>query len=306
MTVAGASSTLSSVSRRPLTLLTLALACALGALAVWLAAFALPLGRRLDGAALDAFGAVARPRLEPSIQGIANLAGPPGLIVIGSSIICIALLRRRWMMAALVPLILLTASLFTHLAKPGLAHPRIVELAGIDAAYPASWPSGHATVAMSLALCAVLVAGPRLRPVAAALGAAYAIGVGYSLVVLGWHLPSDVLGGFLVAATFALLGAAALAQLEQKQEQEQPRQAAAGAAETHAGPLCFGVPSALVRPGLTALTTLVLCGVAVLARHPNATGQVGANPAAVLAAAAIAVLGVTLTASLTLALRSDR
>lgn len=292
------------MSRRPLTLLTLALACALGALAVWLAAFALPLGRRLDGAALDAFGAVARPRLEPSIQGIANLAGPPGLIVIGSSIICIALLRRRWMMAALVPLILLAANLFTHLAKPSLAHPRIVELAGIDTAYPASWPSGHATVAMSLALCAVLVAGPRLRPVAAALGAAYAIGVGYSLVVLGWHLPSDVLGGFLVAATFALLGAAALAQLEQKQEQ--PRQAAAGAAETHAGPLSLGVPSALVRPGLTALTTLVLCGVAVLARHPNATGQVGSNPAAVLAAAAIAVLGVALTASLTLALRSDR
>ena len=67
---------------------------------------------------------------------------------------------------------------------------------------------------MSLALCLVLVVGPRLRPLAALAGAGYAIAVGYSLVVLGYHLPSDVLGGFLMAATFTLLGAAALAALE--------------------------------------------------------------------------------------------
>ena len=58
-----------------------------------------------------------------------------------------------------------------------------------------SWPSGHSTAAMTLALCAILVAPPVLRTAAAILGGAFAVGVGYALLVLGWHYPSDVLGG---------------------------------------------------------------------------------------------------------------
>ena len=40
----------------------------------------------------------------------------------------------------------------------------------------------------------------------AALGAAFAVAVSYSFLTLGWHYPSDVLGGFLVAAIWTLLG----------------------------------------------------------------------------------------------------
>ena len=285
------------MTRRPLTLLILALACALGALAVWLAAFAIPAGQRLDGSALAAFAVVAQPRLEPSIQGLAGLANMLPLMIIAATLVGVALLRRRWLMAALVPLILLAANVFTQLVKPGLAHPRIVELSGIEGTYPASWPSGHSTVAMSLALCAVLVAGPRLRPFVAVLGAGYAIAVGYSLVALGWHLPSDVLGGFLVAATFTLLGAAALARLE-----PQPQAAAAAAPRRRRA----GVPSALVMPAVVAVTAVVLGALALLAHNPSAANYVSGSFAAVLAAISIAVLGVALTASLTLALRSAR
>jgi len=285
------------MTRRPLTLLILALACALGALAVWLAAFAIPAGQRLDGSALAAFGVVAQPRLEPSIQGLAGLANMLPLTIIAATLVGVALLRRRWLMAALVPLILLAANVFTQLVKPGLAHPRIVELSGIEGTYPASWPSGHSTVAMSLALCAVLVAGPRLRPFVAVLGAGYAIAVGYSLVALGWHLPSDVLGGFLVAATFTLLGTAALARLE-----PQPQGAAAAAPRRRR----TGVPSALVMPAVVAVTAVVLGALALLAHNPSAANYVSGSFAAVLAAISIAALGVALTASLTLALRSAR
>ena len=285
------------MTRRPLTLLILALACALGALAVWLAAFAIPAGQRLDGSALAAFGVVAQPRLEPSIQGLAGLANMLPLMIIAATLVGVALLRRRWLMAAIVPLILLAANVFTQLVKPGLAHPRIVELSGIEGTYPASWPSGHSTVAMSLALCAVLVAGPRLRPFVAVLGAGYAIAVGYSLVALGWHLPSDVLGGFLVAATFTLLGTAALARLE-----PQPQAAAAAAPRRRR----TGVPSALVMPAVVAVTAVVLGALALLAHNPSAANYVSGSFAAVLAAISIAVLGVALTASLTLALRSAR
>jgi len=289
------------MSRRPLTLLTLALACALGALAVWLAAFTVPFGQRLDGAALAAFGVVAQPRLEPSIHGVVALADLLPLVIIASVLVCVALLRRRWLMAAFVPVILLAANIFTQLAKPGLAHPRIVELSGIEGVYPASWPSGHSTVAMSLALCAVLVAGPGLRPFAAVLGSAYAIAVGYSLVALGFHLPSDVLGGFLVAATFTLLGTAALARMEALHPQ--PTATATTTATRRA--VSASVPRSLVVPAVVGLTTLVLGGLVLLTHHPGAAGYLSGKPAAALAAVGIAALGVALTASLTLALRSD-
>jgi len=195
----------------PLVLLVLGVASAVAAGAVWLAAFVLPGGSGLDGRAMQAFAGIAGPPLTPSIEGIARLADPWPFAIAAAAIVALALLRGRWPMAVAVPAILLAANVTTQLLKPALADARVVDLQGVATAYPGSWPSGHATAAMSLALCLVLVAGPRLRPLAALAGAAYAIAVGYALVVLGYHLPSDVLGGYLVAASFALLGAAALA-----------------------------------------------------------------------------------------------
>jgi len=280
------------VSRRPFTLLSLALACALGALAVWLAAFAVPVGQRLDGAAMAAFGAVVETRLQPSIQGAAGLAGLLPLLIVAAALVCVALLRGRWLMAATVPVILLAANLFTQLAKPSLAHPRIVELSGIQGTYPASWPSGHSTVAMSLALCAVLVAGPRLRPYAAVLGAAYAIAVGYSLVALGWHLPSDVLGGFLVAATFTLFGAAALAALEARRPER------VLAARAH--PLT-PISVAALTAGAAALVVVV--GAMAIVRAPGMALSALEHPVAIAAGVGIGALGLMLTAGLAAVLR---
>ena len=44
--------------------------------------------------------------------------------------------------------------------------------------------------------------------------AAFAIAVSYSFLELAWHYPSDVLGGFLVAGTWTLLGVAGLSIYE--------------------------------------------------------------------------------------------
>ena len=63
---------------------------------------------------------------------------------------------------------------------------------------------------MSLAMALVLVVPPSLRWVAAALGSAYAIGVGVAVILLDWHRPSDVLGAYLVTAAWTALVAAAL------------------------------------------------------------------------------------------------
>jgi membrane-associated phospholipid phosphatase len=274
------------MSRRPLVLLGLAAASASGALAVWLAAFVVPRGRELDAGALETFTGVARPPLTPSIDGIAVLADPWPFVAGAVALVVLAVVRRRWLMAAVVPAILLSANVVTQQLKPALADLRIVDLRGEQATYPGSWPSGHATASMSLALCLVLVAGPRLRPLAALLGAGYAVAVGYALVALGYHLSSDVLGGYLVAATFALLGTAALAALEARRPAR-----AAGATRP---------PAPLSAPALAAFAAVfaVLAGEAVVLRDPGAPLSVLQHPTAVLAGFGIAGLGLALTGGL--------
>ena len=67
---------------------------------------------------------------------------------------------------------------------------------------------------MSLALASVLAVSGSMRPAVAALGALFAVAVSYSFLTLGWHFPSDVFGGFLVAATWTLLAIAGLLATE--------------------------------------------------------------------------------------------
>jgi membrane-associated phospholipid phosphatase len=279
------------MSRRPLSLLALAVASAVGALVVWLAAFHVPGGRGLDGAALEAFTGVATPPLTPRIIGLAALADPWPFAIVAAALIATALLRRRWLMAAVVPAILLSANLVTQVLKPALADLRVIDIRGVAATYPGSWPSGHSTASMSLALCLVLVVGPRLRPLAALVGASYAIAVGYSLVVLGFHLPSDVLGGYLVAATFTLLGAAALAAAEARWP--------AAAARAARPPAVLSGPALALLAGACA----ALCVVALVVRAPDTTADIVEHPVAVLAGIGIAVLGLALTTGLARLLR---
>ena len=276
------------MARRPLALGALALLTAAAAGAVWFVALGIPRGRALDVTAMLTFGGVATPPLQPSILGVAHLADPVplliGTIVLGG----IALLRRRPLMALLVPVIIGGANLTTQLLKPALADVRLIEVHGVGTVYPGSWPSGHATAAMSLALALVLVVGPRLRAPAALLGAGYAIAVGYALVALGYHLPSDVLGGYLVAATFTLLGAAALAALEARHP-------------GHARPVDAPVSVPALAAGAGAL--LAVAGAAALIGAPGVTLNALEHPTAVAAGVGIAALGLALTAGLALALR---
>ena len=279
------------MTRHPLVLLALACASAAGAFAVWLAAFHLPGGRGLDGRALQTFTGIASPPREPSIHGIALLADPLPFTLAAAAIIALALWRRRWLMAAVVPAILLSANAATQLLKPALADSRMFDLRGVVTSYPGSWPSGHSTAAMSLALCIVLVAGPRWRSLVALAGGAYAVAVGYALVALGFHLPSDVLGGFLVAAAFTLLGAAALAALEARMPARAP------GAE----------PSLLSTPSLAAFAAalLAVAALAVVWREPRAPADALEHPVALLAAIGIAGLGLALTTGLAHVLRAE-
>ena len=65
-------------------------------------------------------------------------------------------------------------------------------------------------------MSAVLVAPPRLRLTVALLGAIFAAAVGFSLLLLAWHLPSDVVGGYLLGTFWTALAVAGLRKAESR------------------------------------------------------------------------------------------
>jgi hypothetical protein len=105
-------------------------------------------------------------------------------------------------------IVLALAPLTSETLKPLLAHSH--DHFGWSDVGGASWPSGHSTAAMTLVMCALLVSPRRWRAGVAVLGSIFALAVGFSLLILAWHLPSDVLGGYLVAAFWAALAVAVL------------------------------------------------------------------------------------------------
>ena len=68
-----------------------------------------------------------------------------------------------------------------------------------------SLPSGHTTVAASVAVALVLVLPPKARAFAAVVGAAYAAVAGVATLSAGWHRPSDAVAAFLVVGVWAAL-----------------------------------------------------------------------------------------------------
>ena len=101
------------------------------------------------------------------------------------------------------------AAVTTQILKPLLATQREFPLGHFMGAE--AYPSGHTTAVMSLALALVIVSPVRWRPLAAAAGGLLTVGTVYSILILGSHYPSDVIGGFLVATGWACVAATALA-----------------------------------------------------------------------------------------------
>ncbi len=110
--------------------------------------------------------------------------------------------RRREALAAVA--VVAGANLTTQLLKHLLARPRFQLDFGYHQPWADAFPSGHTTAAASIAAALILVAPPHLRrPAAIAAGLLTAL-VGVSVVVNQWHYPSDVAGGCLVVASWAL------------------------------------------------------------------------------------------------------
>jgi membrane-associated phospholipid phosphatase len=171
---------------------------------VWAVAFHTTAGARADATVLAHFLDLNAAGTHRLATRIARLADPVPVAVFTVAIVGVAFVRGRAPLAVAMAVVLVGANVSTQALKVWTAEPRPVDAPPGAHVATQSWPSGHATAAATLALCLVVVAPSRLRPPAAILAAAFAVGVACSVLVLGWHLPSDALGGFCVAAAWTL------------------------------------------------------------------------------------------------------
>jgi membrane-associated phospholipid phosphatase len=179
--------------------------CAAGVAAIGVAVFGFDAARSLDVRALYGFmGLADRSHVERGAD-LAQFADPVEFAVMVAALVAAAVLRRRWRLAVAVAAVPVMSALSAEWLKLLTAAPR-----GTTIVEPESWPSGHVAAMTSLGLCLILVAPPRLRPVAAALAWIGTVGIAYSVTITGAHMPSDALAGVLLAGMWTGLGVAGL------------------------------------------------------------------------------------------------
>lgn len=269
-------------------------ACA-GLLALdWFAAFHIGFFERADQSIYLQFGGLR------THAGLYSLAGrfvllfePNPYVYLVLAVLVIALLRGRPRIVLAVGAIILGANLTTELLKHLVAAPRAgsVFAGGVSWIPAHSWPSGHSTAVMSLVLASVLAVPARLRPAVAALGAALAVAVGYSLLARLVHYPSDVLGGFLVAAVWALGAVAALVAVERRRP----------ARRSSDDPV--SMRAALGAPGAVLAGALLVGGILAVSGPHDVIGYARAHEAFVAGAAAVAALSLALSTGVLLSVR---
>ena len=254
---------------------------------VAVAAYSVGSVERLDGKTLRSLWVVADNGDALGPQVIAHLADPlPLLIFLGAVAACGLYLGRGERVIAAIAVVG-CATIASQVLKAALAHPRIQPL--YLSMEEASLPSGHATAAMSLAVAAVLVAPRSLRVPAAVAGATFALAVGISVVLLGWHYPSDVFAGYLVAVGTGLVALGILRVREGERAEDSPGGESARAAA--------GI-------GLAALAGVIIA--VASSRADDLAGYARDHTAGIGAAVAIAVTAVALVSLVSVAARGSR
>jgi hypothetical protein len=151
-------------------------------------------GQHLDDAALSG-RVVQHPRTAERSERLLRTISVGSLAFFGAALIAVALVRGRWLLAFGTGAVILGANVTTEVFKHLLHRPDLVANGLIDFN---TLPSGHSTVAASLAAALVLVVPVRLRALAATLGGLYAGGIAAMTLAAGWHRPSDAISAFAV------------------------------------------------------------------------------------------------------------
>ncbi|MFW2335687.1 phosphatase PAP2 family protein [Ilumatobacter sp.] len=166
------------------------------------------IGQELDDAALaggelEPQGVITEAWDELDVISVASLA--VACVAIG----LIALARRRFALAFAALATIGIANVATQLLKRVvLPRPDLIGAGDLN-----SLPSGHATVAATVAVGLVMVTAPRWRSITALVTMLFPISIAVAVVTAGWHRPSDSIAAFcvvLAVATTTLAVAVAL------------------------------------------------------------------------------------------------
>jgi membrane-associated phospholipid phosphatase len=235
-------------ARRVVAALVVALLAAAGVLVSWRVFVLTDHGQAVDQASLE--GAhIGQSRLWELAEPVLDVVSVGFIAAAILACAVIAVVRRRWGLAACAAGLLIGANVTTRVLKlwlldrPELGHGPIAN----------TLPSGHTTAAASVAASVLLVVPPRARPWAAVLGAGYAGATGVSTLIGQWHRPSDVLAGLLVVLAWGALACAVLALGVRTADERRPPTAALPVLASRRADAA-GTRVALVLLGLAALT----------------------------------------------------
>lgn len=171
---------------------------------------------RLDATVLNRLSAHDGSLINPAAAFFSFLADPLPQVAL-LALVCLIALRRGLPRLAVAALVLVAgANLTTQVLKVVLEHQRYQPILGDRQVGPTGFPSGHATAALAMACAFVLVVPRAWRPAAISLGVLATLAVGCSRVILHFHYPSDVFGGWLVAGGWCFAVVAGLRVAEQR------------------------------------------------------------------------------------------
>lgn len=269
-------------------LLLLAVVCGLLLVGLYVLMVRTGWGQRLDDDALD--GRTTREVVVRATDRLLDTISITSLVASGGVIVLVAIARLRPHVAVVAVGVVGGANVTTQLLKRSLSRPDLA--GGPDALGGPSFPSGHSTVAMSLAVALLLVVPARFRAVTAAAVLGYAALIGTGTVTAGWHRPSDVLGGYLVAIGWAALGAlAVIVWRGAVPTRGQPR------ATAFLSPIVIGTAIALLLVGFVGF------GVVIVAERQGRLDAVDLDEAYTAALVTIVGVGILLVSALVVALR---
>ncbi|GAA1499437.1 hypothetical protein GCM10009827_001020 [Dactylosporangium maewongense] len=266
-------------------LLLLGAAEAYGATRVWQFFVQTEHGQLLDYFAITG-NSIGRARVETIVDRVLNGISVLSLTVATVTVGFIALIRRRVALAVGAILLIGGANVTTQVIKALLTRPDLgvdLERSGVGN----SLPSGHTTIAASVAVAFVLVLPAKARATGALIAAGFAALAGVATLSAGWHRPSDAVAALLVVGAWAAFASVFIVLVQRR----------------HGG-VTYGAPSTYATVFLTLISLGLLLGAAAALYLTNQALDVAVDDLSrrrLFAAYAGGALGIAGTAGLIVA-----
>ncbi|WP_454883478.1 phosphatase PAP2 family protein [Sphingomonas oryzagri] len=148
--------------------------------------------------------------LQPVFLDITALGGVTALTLLTVSVVGYLLAAKRWITAALIAAATISGSLIGQILKTGFARARPTIVPHFVEIHSLSYPSGHATnsAVVFLTLGALLARAQTARSTQIYIVTAamlFTVMIGCSRVYNGVHWPTDVIAGWAIGGSWALL-----------------------------------------------------------------------------------------------------